>query len=182
MKAILSLLAFGVDSPHRAQNNKQLTTTMDTIDRKLLSLLQHNAELKHSELAEAVGLSSTGVHKRLKRLKDEGFIKKTVVVLDRNKLELDLLCFLKVSFKSNMLANNLQDLPQAVASLPEVLECYTLTGSTDAIIKVAVPDHTALRDFLRRLALAQNVIDRVETCIVLEEFKEGTALPLEVAP
>lgn len=152
---------------------------MDETDLILLKLLQQNADTKHSELAKAIGLSTTAVHKRLKHLRDEGYIKKTVVVLDRNKLGLDLLCILKVSFKSNMLANNLLDLPEAVANLPEVIECYTLTGSTDALIKIAVSDHTALRDFLRRLALAQNVIDRVETCIVLEEFKEGMDLPLE---
>jgi DNA-binding Lrp family transcriptional regulator len=78
-----------------------------------------------------------------------------------------------------MTSENLAALPKAIEALPEVLECYTLTGSTDAILKIAVRDHTALREFLRKLSEVQSVIDRIETCIVLEEFKEGTALPLE---
>jgi len=151
---------------------------MDEIDRKLLHLLQQNALISRAELARTVGLSLAGVHKRVHKLQTEGLIRKTVGLLDRNKLGLDLLCFLKVTFKNNLEAKNLPALRQAVEGLAEVLECYTLTGSDDAILKVAVSDHIALRDFLRRFSESQKVIGRVETCIVLEEFKEGTALPL----
>ncbi len=151
---------------------------MDEVDRQLLSLLQLNAETSHAELATTVGLSVTGIHKRLKRLKQDGLIKKMVAVLDRSKLGLDLMCFLKVTFKNNLQAPNLPSLEEAVKGLPEVLECYTLTGTDDAILKIAVPDHVALREFLLRFSQSQNIIDRVETCIVLEEIKEGTLLPL----
>ena len=151
---------------------------MDQVDRQLLLLLQHNAETSHAELASSVGLSITGIHKRLKRLKQDGVIKKIVAVLDRSKLELDLMCFLKVTFKNNLQAPNLPSLEEAVKALPEVLECYTLTGTDDAILKIAVRDHVALREFLMRFSQSQNIIDRVETCIVLEEVKEGMTLPL----
>lgn len=152
---------------------------LDATDRQLLALLQANAERKHTELADAVGLSPTAIHKRLKRLKDEGYIRKTVAVLDRQKLGLNLLCFIKVNFKNNMLMDNLSSLLEAANLLPEVLECYTLTGTTDALLKVTVPDQAGLRDFLRRLSATQTVIERSETCLVLEEFKEGHTLPLE---
>jgi DNA-binding Lrp family transcriptional regulator len=151
---------------------------MDDVDRQLLTLLQHDAETSHATLAEAVGLSIPGIHKRLKRLKHEGLIKKTVAVLDRSKLGIDLMCFLKVTFKNNLQAPNLSSLHQAVEELPEILECYTLTGTDDAILKVAVRDHVALREFLLRFSQNQSIIDRVETCIVLEEIKEGSLLPL----
>jgi DNA-binding Lrp family transcriptional regulator len=151
---------------------------MDVVDKQLLTLLQHNAETSHAELALSVGLSVTGVHKRLKRLKQEGIIKKVVAVLDRSKLGLDLMCFLKVTFKNNLSGPNLPILQDAIRELSEVLECYTLTGTDDAILKIAVRDHVALREFLRRFSESQAIIDRVETCIVLEEIKEGTLLPL----
>lgn len=151
---------------------------MDEINRKLLQLLQQNAQTSQAELAQQVGLSPGGVHKRIHKLHAEGYVRKTVGLLDRNRLGLDLLCFLKVTFKNNLEAKNLPALRRAVEGLPEVLECYTLTGTDDALLKVAVRDHIALRDFLRRFSESQRVIDRVETCIVLEEFKEGTALPL----
>ena len=151
---------------------------MDSVDKQLLTLLQLNAETSHAELAVAVGLSVTGIHKRLKRLKQEGIIKKVVAVLDRSKLGLDLMCFLKVTFKNNLFGPNLPVLQDVIRELSEVLECYTLTGTDDAILKIAVRDHVALREFLRRFSESQAIIDRVETCIVLEEIKDGTLLPL----
>jgi Lrp/AsnC family transcriptional regulator, leucine-responsive regulatory protein len=63
--------------------------------------------------------------------------------------------------------------------LPQVLECYTLTGANDAILKVLVRDHKALREFLAQLSGSQDVIERVQTSIVLEEIKETHELMLE---
>jgi DNA-binding Lrp family transcriptional regulator len=151
---------------------------LDSLDHQLLRLLQEDAEHSHASLAASVGLSVTGVHKRLKRLRQEGVIKKVVAVLDRNKLGFDLTCFLKVKFKNNLTGPNLPKLRKAIKGLPEVLECYTLTGTDDALLKISVADHIALRDFLNRFSESQSVIDRVETCIVLEEIKEGNELPL----
>ena len=151
---------------------------LDDIDRTLLHLLQEDADRSHTVLAASVGLSAAGVHKRLKNLRQNGYVKKVTAVLDRSKLGLDLMCFLKATFRSNLQPENLADLQRCIRELPEILECYTVTGTSDAILKVAVSDHVALRDFLRRLSASQQAIERVETCIVLEEFKEGTELPL----
>ncbi|WP_245872675.1 Lrp/AsnC family transcriptional regulator [Deinococcus planocerae] len=157
---------------------RPLAPQLDEIDRTLLALLQEDASLSHVDLARQVGLSAPGVHKRLKHLRQGGYIKKVAAVLDRARLGLDLLCFLKVTFRSNLRPENVAELQRCIQELPEVLECYTVTGSSDAILKIAVTDHFALRDFLRRLAEGQQVIERAETCIVLEEFKEGAELPL----
>jgi DNA-binding Lrp family transcriptional regulator len=152
--------------------------SLDDLDLKLLHLIQKDAETSHATLAEAVGLSITGIHKRLKRLRQEGIIKKVTTVLDRNKLGLDLMCFLNVTYKDNVRPTNISEMRRAVGKLPEVLECYSLTGSNDAVIKIVVRDHTHLREFLKQLSKVQSVIARIETCIVLEEFKEGAALPI----
>ncbi|MFC4456237.1 Lrp/AsnC family transcriptional regulator [Deinococcus sonorensis] len=157
---------------------RQIAPDLDDIDRTLLELLQEDADQNHADMAARVGLSAAGVHKRLKRLRQEGYVRRLTAQLDRSRLGLDLLCFLKITFRSNLQPENLVDLQRAIRALPEVLECYTLTGSSDAILKVAVTDHIALRDFLSRLSLQQQVIERAETCIALEEFKEGGALPL----
>ena len=151
---------------------------MDNTDAKLLELMQRDAGTGHAELARVVGLSVAGVHKRLKRLETNGLIRKTVAQLDREKLGLDLLCFLTVSFKTNTEPSNVAELRRATESLPEILECYSLTGSQDAILKVVVRDHKGLREFLTRLSAAQNVLDRIQTSIVLEEIKETHELPI----
>ena len=146
--------------------------------QELLELLQYDAGVSRAELAESVGLSVTGLHKRLKRLEAQGIVRKLVAQLDREKLGLDLLCFLSVSFKANTEPGNMDELRRATADLPEVLECYTLTGSQDAILKVIVRDHKGLREFLARLSDVQSVIDRIQTSIVLEEIKETHELPI----
>jgi DNA-binding Lrp family transcriptional regulator len=151
---------------------------MDSTDATLLELVQRDASTGHAELARAVGLSVAGVHKRLKRLETNGLIRRTVAQLDRERLGLDLLCFLSVLFKTNTDPTNMSELRRATELLPEVLECYTLTGSQDAILKVVVRDHKGLREFLARLSAAQTVIDRIQTSIVLEEIKETHELPV----
>ncbi|WP_309570134.1 Lrp/AsnC family transcriptional regulator [Deinococcus sp.] len=151
---------------------------MDVIDRRLLDALQQDADFSRADLAHEVGLSPAGLHKRLVRLRTQGYIRKTVALLDRSRLGLDLMGFLLVNFRSNLQFENLAALQAAVAGIPQVLECYTVTGTSDAILKIAVRDHTELRDLLQTLAKAQDVIERVQTCIVLEDFKSGPALPL----
>lgn len=157
---------------------RPIAAHLDDIDRTLLELLQDDADQPHAELARQVGLSAAGVHKRLRRLRQDGYVRRLTAVLDRSKVGLDLMCFLKVTFRSNLHPENLAELHRAVLALPEILECYTVTGTSDAILKIAVTDHIALREFLRRLSDQQQVIERSETCIVLEELKEGAALPL----
>jgi DNA-binding Lrp family transcriptional regulator len=151
---------------------------MDDIDVKLLEEVQRDAERSSRDLAQSFDLSPGAVHKRLKRLKEQGFIRKTCALLDREKLGLDLLCFLFIRFKSNMRPDNMTNLRHALHSLPAILECYTTTGDTDAIIKVAVRDHNALKQLLRELAQAQEVIERVHTSICLEELKNTSELPV----
>lgn len=154
---------------------------MDKLDQQLLSALQRDAEVSRAELAREVGLSHAGLHKRLGRLKSQGYIQRTVALLNRRSLGLDLLAFMLVTFRSNLRFENQDALRQAVAGIPQVLECYTLTGTSDAILKIVVRDHRELRDLLQTLAQAQDVIDRIQTCVVLKEFKNGPELPLPPA-
>lgn len=151
---------------------------MDDIDLKLLGEVQRNAERSSRDLAQSFELTPGAVHKRLKRLKEQGLIRRTCALLDREKLGLDLLCFLFVRFKSNMRSDNMDNLKRALENLPAVLECYTTTGDTDAVVKVAVRDHNALKQLLRELAQTQDVIERVHTSICLEELKSTSELPL----
>ncbi|MDX2005410.1 MAG: Lrp/AsnC family transcriptional regulator [Meiothermus sp.] len=153
---------------------------MDKIDSKLLELLQDDSRTSHADLAKAVGLSPTGIHKRLKRLEEQGYVKQFTVVLSRERLGLDLLCILLVTFKTNLAMKNLHSLEKAIAQFPQILECYTLTGAYDAVLKVLVRDHNDLRKFLRDFSDAQNVVERVHTAIVLEELRERSGLPLPV--
>lgn len=152
---------------------------IDSVDASLLNLLQRGDQLSTADLAQRVGLSPAGVHRRLKKLHETGIIRQRVALVDRHKVGIDLLCVLSASFKDNMNPRNRDVRERATAELPEVLECFMLTGETDVLIKIAVRDHTALKDFLHRFAKKQDVIARVQTAIVLEEIKVTTQLDIE---
>ena len=152
---------------------------LDEVDAALLRAKQHNATQSQASLAQTVGLSVTGVDKRIKRLERQGIILRTVAILNRERLGLDLLCFLTVSVKVNTNPSNMKNLTQACAKLPQVLECYTLTGINDVILNVLLRDHKALRKFLARLSSNQNVVERVQTSNVLEKSKETHELMIE---
>lgn len=151
---------------------------MDEIDARLLELLQENSQRTHVELAREVGLSSAAVHKRLKNLREDGTIERYTLLLDRHSLGLDLLCFIEVRFKHNMSPTNRDNLSAALARFPEVLECFAVTGDNDAIMKVALRDQDHLKELLQDIAKAQDVIERVRTSLVLEQYKSTTALPV----
>lgn len=154
---------------------------MDQIDAILLREIQHDAARSNRELGEIVGLSAGAVHKRLKHLRRDGYVRATTALVDRNKVGLDLMCFLLIGFRDNMAPDNMARLRTAVEGIPEILECYTTTGTEDAIVKVTVRDHNALKALLKRLAEAQDVISRIQTALALDELKNVTELPV-VAP
>ena len=151
---------------------------MDAIERKLLAALQEDASLSNAELAQQVGLSTAGVHKRIKRLQERGYIEGTVAKLNKEALGRDLLCYVHISFKENMNPENMGRLRRAIEDQPEVLECYMLTGANDAIMKVLVNDRSALKELIMNLSERQDVIGRTNTCIVLDKLKETSSLPL----
>ena len=151
---------------------------MDAIERSLLAILQRDAGLSNAELARRVGLSTAGVHKRIRRLQERGYIEGTVAKLSKEALGLDLLCYLLITLKENMNPANMDRLKRAIADQPEILECYMVTGGNDAIMKVLVKDHSALKRLIVDLSENQNVIGRTNTCIVLDRLKETSCLPL----
>lgn len=152
--------------------------SIDEVDTQILALLQQNSQRTHAELASKVGLSSAAVHKRLKRLRGSGPIERYTVLLDRHMLGLDLMCFIEIRFKNNMSPANRESLVGVLAGFSEILECFTVTGDNDAIMKVLVRDQEHLKQFIERLAASQEVIDRARTSLVLDQYKSTTVLPV----
>lgn len=155
-----------------------MTVKLDGFDRKLLSLLQTDAGLTASELAKRVGLSTSPCWRRINRLKDAGVLKKRVAILDHDKLGLDVIVFAEVKLE----AHGKQALPnfqKAVKRLPEVLECYTVMGEIDFLLKIVTTNIHAYERFLHEL-LSLPMVREVNSRMAVSEIKSTTALPLEV--
>lgn len=154
-----------------------MSEELDSVDARILDLLQQDASLSIAEIAERVGLSSSPAWRRIERLKKAGVITKQVTLLDHEKLGLSFEVFatVKLSLPSR---ENLEKFETAVATWPEVVECATVTGQVDYMLRVITRDMHAYDDFLRDKMLALGLVSDVQSRIVMRVPKRTTAAPL----
>lgn len=151
--------------------------SLDEIDRKILAALQRDAKLNVKHLADELNLSKTPVYERIRRLEQEGVIKKYVAVLDRNKLPSSMVVFCSVSLEVQKI-EKIEQFSRQVAEIPEVLECYLMGGTSDFMLKVIVQDLAAYHHFSSGKLAALPNVSQIKSAFVLHEVKQGTVVPL----
>lgn len=134
---------------------------LDKVDLQILRTLQENSRLTTKELATRVSLSSTPVFERLKRLEANGYIKKYLAVLDAEKLNQGFMVFCKVKMQ-HMNYDIAVQFAEIISGIPEVTECYNISGSFDYLLKIHAPDMKYYQSFIL------NVLGRVENLSSLE--------------
>lgn len=150
---------------------------LDDIDRIILQELQCDGRASSVDLARRVGLSTSATHARIRRLEQEGYVERYVALLSWEKTGFDMLCFVSVSLQMHQ-PEQVSGFMQAVQAMPEVLECYHLTGEFDYLLKVAIRHRKDLERFvLHRLTPIPGVA-RIHTSLVLSAVKATTALPV----
>ncbi|MBP7566557.1 MAG: Lrp/AsnC family transcriptional regulator [Burkholderiaceae bacterium] len=152
---------------------------MDRKDQRILDLLQADARLSTSEIAERVSLSVTACWKRIQRLTEEGYIRQQVCLLDSKKIGLGVTVFVSVRTSHHDLAW-LRKFAAGVRDMPEVTEFYRMSGNTDYLIKVVVPDIAGFDRVYKKLIQVAELFD-VSSSFAMEEIKYTTALPLDYA-
>jgi len=151
---------------------------MDRLDKKILACLQEDAGLSVAEVAERVGLSSTPCWRRIRNLEDAGIIRGRVALLDRERLNLGTTVFVAVRTSEHN-EDWLNRFAETVASFPEVVEFYRMSGDIDYLLKVVAADIPAYDAFYKRLIAAVDLTD-VSSSFAMEEIKSTTALPLDL--
>lgn len=116
-------------------------------------------------------------HPRIRRLQQQGYIKAAVAIVDREKLGFDLLCFIQISLQMHQL-EQVERFRQAVRQMPEVLECYHLTGEYDYLLKVVIRNRQDLERFVVGNLTPLPGVARIHTSVVFSEIKSATALPI----
>ncbi len=152
----------------------------DRIDRRILDFLQQRGRASNLELAEAVGLSPAQSHRRHRRLEEQGYITRYEARLDAARLDLGVVAFIHVAMEKGHI-RDLSKFTQAVVDLPEVLECYSVTGDFDYIIKVVARDLKALSQFLMDRLIRLPGVNGMRSSVCLDEIKCSHALPLPAA-
>ena len=149
---------------------------LDAIDRKLLALLQDDAEIQIADLAARVGLSRTPCWRRVQRLKEAGVITKSVMLVDPRKVNVGVTVFVSIRTKTHT-TEWFERFKAAVQVIPEVVEFYRMSGDVDYLLRVVVPDIAAYDRVYKRLIAGTDLFD-VSSSFAMEEIKFTTALPL----
>ena len=150
---------------------------MQKSDMKILAALQHDADISTSDLAAKVNLSQSPCWRRVNKFEESGLIRCRVALLDRQKLGLEVVVFATVNLnqigKQNLLA-----FERTVESYPEVVECYTMAGIWDYMLKIVCRDIRHYEDFVRNTLSASDAIRELHSHIAVTEIKNTTELPL----
>ena len=153
---------------------------LDAIDQRIVGELQDNARLTNVELAARVDLSPSPCLARVRALEQSGVINRYVTLLDPAKLGLNVSMFIQVSLEKQI-EPALEMFQAAISSFPEVMECYLMTGDSDYLLRVIVPDMQALEKFIvGRLSKTPGVAN-IRSSLALKQVKYKTALPLSGA-
>jgi len=150
---------------------------LDTTDYRILSLLQQDAKSTIKEIAAQLGMTTTPVYERIRRMEDEGYIKGYVALVDKSKLDFQILAFCHVSLNAHH-RPIFDYFESEVARFEEVVECFHTSGIHDYILKVIVRNMTDYQYFVsNKLAKLQH-IGQVDSVFVLNEIKYSTALTM----
>jgi Lrp/AsnC family transcriptional regulator len=153
---------------------------LDNFDRQILSIIQADASLSAAEIGERIGLSQSPCWRRINRLEESGIIMRRVAQLDRRKLGLDMLVFATVKLTAHG-RRSLPEFAEAVQTYPEVLECYTIMGDMDFMLKILTRDIYAYeRFFFSKLSQLPGV-QEVNSSIAMSKIKMTSELPLSLA-
>lgn len=155
----------------------ETTSTLDRIDLKILDHLQAHARATNIELAQAVQLSPAQCHRRHKRLEALGLIRTYETRLEAAALGWSVTAFIHVSMERSHV-RELEQFLVHVRQLPEVLECYSVTGDFDYVLKVTARDLPSLSRFLTGTLMRLPGVAAVRSSVCMDEIKCTSAVPL----
>ena len=151
---------------------------MDHVDLRILNTLQKDASGSIADIAERAGTSQTPCWRRIKRMEEEGIIKKRVAILDQQKLNIGLTGFILIRTAEHD-EEWLDAFAEGVKAMPEVLEFHRMTGEVDYLLRIVTSDLKGYDAIYKKLIKVAKLSD-VSACFSMECIKETTELPLSI--
>ena len=155
-----------------------MPNALNKTDIDILQLLQGDASTSTIAIAEQLNLSQSPCWRRINRIEQEGYIRKRVALLDRRALGMEVVVFATVSLTANG-RQNLEEFEAEIVRYPEVMECYTMAGIWDYILKIVTRDITHYEHFVRNTLTHSPHIRELHSHMAVTEIKNSTELPLE---
>ena len=154
-----------------------MAKTLDRVDRRILDTLQADARISNQELAKRVGLSPAPCWRRLRRLEEEGFISGYATLLEASTIGLPILAYALVTL-DNHHADTVRQFDRLIQDRPEVLECHSMSGPNDYLLRIVAASMEAYEHFLSTQVLQLAAVRSVNTSFVLRTKKSTTRLPV----
>lgn len=148
---------------------------LDSTDCRILDILQQDAMVPITTLAEAVGLSSTPCWRRVRKLEDEGYLRQRVALLDRRKANVPMTIFVRVKAPRHE-AEWLTAFRALISEFPEIVEAWRLTGDVDYLLRLVVPNIDVYDEVYQKLIKKLEFSD-LNSSIAMEEMKFTTSIP-----
>ena len=150
---------------------------LDPTDKKILNLLQTDAKKTNKELSVNLNLSVTAVYERIKKLEREHIIKKYVAIIDEKKVDKGFVVFCQIKLLQQT-KEYIQGFEKEVAAIPEILECYNISGDYDYLLKIHVKDISEYREFLVNKLSALHQISSKHSIFMIGEVKNDSQIKL----
>lgn len=150
---------------------------LDSIDRRILDVLQISGRMSNAELSERVNLSASACHRRVQRLEKDGYIRDYVALLNPRKVGLPTTVFVEITL-SGQADEILDAFEKAVAKVPDVLECHLMSGSADYLLKVVAGGTEDFASIHRRYLATLPGVAQMQSSFALRTVRQTTALPV----
>jgi Lrp/AsnC family leucine-responsive transcriptional regulator len=151
---------------------------LDRLDRKVLNELQRDGRISNVDLAARVNLSESACLRRVRALEQAGLIERYVALLDQKQVGLSGTVFVHIVLRREE-QSELAAFEAAIQNIPEVMECYLMTGESDYLLRVVVPDIAAYQAFLLEHLTRIEGTASIKSSFALKQVKYKTALPLD---
>ncbi|PZU46450.1 MAG: Lrp/AsnC family transcriptional regulator [Sphingomonas sp.] len=154
-----------------------MSEVLTAVDYRILEQIQKDASLSTTDLAEKVGLSQSPCWRRLQRLREEGYIKGQVAILDRKRFGESLYIFatLKVASLSEP---QRAEFMRKIETIPEIQECHTLFGERDIMLKIVAQSLDWYQNFVFKVIMKLPGVQDIQSTVTLSEIKQTTAIPM----
>lgn len=153
---------------------------LDRFDRALLQALQEHGRASNVELSEKANLSAPQCYRRVQKLESEGVIRGYTAHVDPAAVGLGVTAFVSLSIDREQF-KRVRELEKGLRQFPEILECYTISGDFDYLVKVVAADLKSLSNFLTDRLMQVPGVANVRSMVCLEEIKPSSPLPLNLS-
>ena len=151
---------------------------LDAFDRRIIQQLQRNGRISNVDLAKAVGLSPSPCLRRVRDLEEAGIIDRYVAILNQGSAGFSLSVFVQVTLERQV-ETALETFERTIAERPEVMEAYLMTGDSDYLLRIVVPDVSDYEVFLKDHLTRIPGVASIKSSFALNRVKYETALPLQ---